>query len=86
MTVRRNLVATSAVLALSALVGAVLASRAWLSPPPEFSTRDIIEGLLSDGVKGAGVAVMAAAVVLSVAWWARRVALGIRESNRPLIG
>lgn len=68
-TVRRSLVAAAIPCALVALAGAVVAGWSWLEPAAELSTREVFEGVLTDATKGAGVGVVAAALVLALGWW-----------------
>lgn len=72
VTVRRNLVAAAVPCVLAALAGALVASWSWLDPASGVSAREVVEGALTDAAKGAGAAVMAAAVVLALVWWVRQ--------------
>lgn len=79
-TVRRNLIATSTLCALSALAGALVAGSPWLDPPAGLSTSEIIEGVLTDGAKGAGIGLVAAAAVLALGWWLGQLKRGQRSA------
>lgn len=70
--VRRRLIATSAVCVLGALAGALAAIWSWLDEPSGLSTSEIVEGVLTDGVKGAGGGLVVAAVAVACAWWIAR--------------
>lgn len=83
-TVRRSLVAAAIPCALVALAGAVVASWSWLEPAAELSTREVVEGILTDAVKGAGVGVVVAAVVLALGWWVVRSTRSTRSASRQV--
>jgi len=67
--VRGILTTTGILCALGAAAGAVVAGWSWLNPPSELTTGEVVEGVLTSGVTGAGVGLLATAVVLALAWW-----------------
>lgn len=69
VAVRRSLVATAVPCGLVALAGALVASWSWIDPAAGLSTGEVVEGVLTDAVKGAGAGLVAAAAVLALVWW-----------------
>lgn len=76
-TVRRSLLATAVPCALIALTGALVASWSWFDPSSRLSTREVVEGVLTDSVKGGGAGLASAAVALALAWWIINIARSI---------
>ena len=82
VTVRRSLLATVVPCALVALAGALVASWSWLDPASGLSTREVVEGVLTNAGKGAGAGVVAAALVLALVWWVIQSARSARSASR----
>lgn len=70
--VRRNLKAIVGVGILFAVLGAVVTAWSWLDPGIELSSGQVVAGVATDAAKGAVAGLIAAAGILTIAWWIKK--------------
>ncbi|NLC98118.1 MAG: hypothetical protein GX678_03455, partial [Actinomycetales bacterium] len=61
----------------------LLALGSWRDSASDLSAREVAEGVITSAAKGAGAGLVAAALVLAIAWWLLLLARSARARLEP---